>query len=148
MDDSPPVETQRRWIEVVRWLCVLPAAYFASWLFGSAVVFLFSLVGAELRGSGYPAFLFPLLQTLPSGIAFTLVGALVAPSRQTATATLLATLFIPMSLVIHILGQSNPGLTNYMHAIGGSLGAVSGVAVVLYLGVRARKRTTVATADR
>lgn len=133
MDDSQPLQRhKRRWINVLRWLCVLPAAYFASWLFGGAVVFLLSSLGIEVRGSGYPAFVFPLLQTFPAGVAFTMVGAFVAPRKRTATATTLAALFIPMSLVIHIIGQSSPGLTNYMHATGGSLGALIGAAATLH----------------
>ena len=133
MDDSQPSQRyERRWINVLRWLCVLPAAYFASWLFGGVVVFLLSSLGIELRGSGYPAFVFPLVQTFPNGVVFTMAGALVAPGRRTATATTLAALFIPMSLVIHIIGQSSPGLTNYMHAIGGSLGALIGAAATLH----------------
>jgi hypothetical protein len=128
MDNSPPVETQRRWTDPLRWACVLPAAYLASWLFGGIIVFLLSSLGVNLRGGAYPAFLFPLLQYLPSGIAFTFVGALVAPSRRIATATVLAAMCILISLMTHIFWQSNPGLTNYMHAMGESLGAVTGVA--------------------
>ena len=133
MDDSQPLQrNERRWINALRWLCVLPAAYLASWLFGGVVVFLLSSLGIELRGSGYPAFVFPLLQTLPAGIAFTMVGAIVAPSRRTATATTLAALYILISLVIHIIGQPTLGLANYMHAMGGSLGALIGAAATLH----------------
>jgi hypothetical protein len=130
MTDSPPVEGNRRWFEVMRWLCVLPVAYFASWLFRGIVVFLLASLGVELRGTEYPAFLFPLLQTLPSGCAFTFLGALTAPRRRPTAAMVLAAFWILMSLVIHIIGQSSPGLTNYMHATGESLGAVIGVVII------------------
>lgn len=115
---------------VVRWICALPAAYFAKWLCGGIGGFLLSSAGIEIRGTGYPAFLFPLLQTLPVGVAFTLVGAFVAPDGKTVTATVLTGFLILMSVTIHVFGQSNPGLTNYMHVTGESLGAIIGVVVV------------------
>ena len=57
MNDSKPIESKQRWIEVVRWLAVLPTVYLASWVFGGVFAFLPSLVGIELRGPGYPEFL-------------------------------------------------------------------------------------------
>ena len=61
---------------------------------------------------------------------------IVAPSNRTATATVLAAMCILMSLTIHVFGQSNPGLTNYMHAFGESLGAVIGVAATFRISAR------------
>jgi hypothetical protein len=141
MNDSKPIESKRRRIEVLRWVAVLPTACFASWVFGGAMGFLLSLLRVELRGPGYPEFLFPLQQLLPSGTAFALVGALVAPRLRLVTAAALAAFCILMSVQIHIVGQSNPGLTNYMHSTGESLGAVIGVVVVVYLVRRSRQRT-------
>lgn len=102
----------------------------AGWFVSRFAFTVITNVGFDLRGPGFPAFLFPLLQLLPNGIAFTAVGALVAPSRRMATATTLAVLCVVMSLVIHVLLPSNVGLTNYMHFLGASLGAILGIAVV------------------
>ena len=140
MNHPNRTDTKRRWVGVLRWVAVLPTAYFASWVLGGVVGLLLSLIGTELRGPGYPEFLFPLQQLLPGGIAFTLVGALMAPRLRVATAMSLAALCILMSVQIHIVGQSNPGLTNYMHSAGQSLGAVVGVGAVVYLARRSRQR--------
>ena len=105
MNDSKPTETKRRWIGVLRWFGMLPAAFFASWFFGGVLSFPLSLVGTDLRGSGYSDFLFPLQQLLPSGVAFTLAGALVAPRLRVATAMSLAALCVLMSVQIHIVGS-------------------------------------------
>lgn len=139
MTGSP--EKSRRWSELLRWLVVLPAAIIGWWLSGGALAVLPSLVGIDLRGSGYPKFLFPLLFYLSSGVVFTLVGGLIAPAKRPVTATGLAVLLILLSIQIHILGQPNPGLTNYMHCTGEALGAAIGVAVIGWLGVRKRKNS-------
>lgn len=123
--------------KLLRWLGVLPAGVIAGWFFAGSVDFLISLVGVELRNSAFPAFVFPLVQLLPSGMAFTVAGALTAPNRRTTTASILAALCILMALQIHVLGQSNPGLTNYMHSAGQSLGALIGIGVTEYLVRRA-----------
>ena len=119
-----------RFVTASRWLAVLPAAFVASRLVSGLVFALMTSIGIDLRGPDYPAFLFPLLQLLPNGFAFTAVGALVAPTRRSTTATTLAVLYALMSHLIHIVLPSNPGLTNYMHFTGASLGAVIGIAVV------------------
>jgi hypothetical protein len=120
-------------ITTVRWLAVLPVAFVAGWFVSRVAFAVMTNTGLDLRGPGYPAFLFPLLQLFPNGIAFTAVGALVAPSRRMTTATTLAVLCILMSLLIHVLLPSNVGLTNHMHFLGASLGAVIGIAVVFKL---------------
>ena len=138
MADSQP--KPHRWTEVLRWLAVLPAAMIAWWISGGVLSFLPSLVGLDLRGTVYPTFLFPLLFYLGSGVAFTLVGGLIAPAKRIATSMTLAILCILMSVQVHIMGQSNPGLTNYMHSTGEALGAVIGVGV-LYRVRRSRQQT-------
>lgn len=122
---SPMNET--RSITVVRWLAVLPGAFIASWLVSRIVFSLMSTIGLDL--SGRLSFLFPLLQMLPNGFAFTVVGVLVSPSRRLALATTLAAFYVGLSLVIHVIVPPNPGLTNYMHLAGASLGAIAGIAL-------------------
>ena len=78
--DYKPRRRDSTGIEILRWIGALPAALLASWLLRGAGPFLFSLGGMlDLRGPPYPTFLFPLLFLLPSGAAFTFVGASLAP---------------------------------------------------------------------
>lgn len=84
-----------------------------------------------LRGPGYPAFLFPLLQYLPSGVALVFVGATVAPSRKVPTSIALTALWMPSMWIVHVFGQTSPGLTNCMHATGDSIGLLVGVALII-----------------
>ena len=130
MSDTPSAVAEpispRTPLNSLRWLAILPASLLASWL-GRSVGGLFLF----LRNPGYPEYLFPLMFLLPSGLAFTFVGAFVAPGYRLAIAICLTALCIIQSLCIHILMQEHPGLTNYMHTIGESLGAMLGVAVLV-----------------
>lgn len=129
---------------VLRWLSVLPAAVVASWLVRGSAPFLLSFGGAiDLRGAAYPEFLFPLLYYMPCGAAFTFVGAMTAPGNRRTTAAVLAAACIILSLMQHVLMHPNPGLTNYMDSTGESIGALLGVAAVLYLVRRARMKDVV-----
>lgn len=98
----------------------------AAWVFSGVVIPFLSFVGIDLRSPVYPAFVFPILQVIPRGIAFAYIGAITAPRGRTATAVLLVVLRSVLSLQVHILGHSNTRLTNYVHFIGASLGAVLG----------------------
>ena len=122
MNESKP-ESERRWIELLRWIGVVPAAMFAGWLFAGSAVFLISLVGIDLRGPGYPAFLVPLLQLLPSGVASTVVGALTAPRMRLPTASILAALAYsggPFPLASNGLGDLFVFLFFGLVAVGGT----------------------------
>lgn len=123
----------------LRWLFVLPAAFLASWLVHGVGDFLLSGLGLDLRTPGYPKFLFPLQQLFPSGIAFVLAGAWVAPSRRRVAVITLVILGISSSWLIHVIAQSAPGLTNFMHATGESFGLVFGAAVAWHLDRRSFK---------
>ncbi len=138
MQSSSP-ENRLTSVEFVRWLFVLPAAFVASWLVHGISDFLLSTAGLDLRGSGYPEFLFPLQQLLPSGVVFVLAGVLLAPSRRRAAVIALVVLGISSSWSVHVVTQSAPGLTNFMHATGDSLGLCIGATVVWYLDRRRRQ---------
>lgn len=127
-----------RSIGVLRWLGVVPCAFFCSWLcqsIGHGLLMAF-------RGPGYPEFFAPLLQYVPSGIALTVVGATVAPRRRIEVAVILALVFGGYaSWKVHVLMQLTPGLANYMHATGESLGDVIGVALVVHRVARTKDQT-------
>lgn len=59
------------------------------------------------------------------------VGAMIAPSWKVVTSIGLAVLLLPLMWVVHVFGQSSPGLTNYMHATGDSIGLLVGVALII-----------------
>ena len=113
-------------LDLLRWQGVLPCAYLAHWLLQGLGFAMFSF----LRGPAYPEFLFPLLQYFPSGVAMVFVGATVAPSRKVPTSIGLTVLWMPSMWIIHVFGQASPGLTNYMHATGDSIGLLVGVALI------------------
>lgn len=119
------------WITVARWLCFLPAGFLASWLFGGVLTFLLLALGVELRSAYYPVFLFPLLQTLPSGLAFTLVGSQIAPRPRILTASILALICAAISLWIHVISQPAPGVVNVAHAAGDAAGGLLGIGLRL-----------------
>jgi len=51
MHDSEPDQNQRRRTEVLRWFCVLPVAFLASWLLGGTGVLFLSQIGLDRQGS-------------------------------------------------------------------------------------------------
>ncbi len=130
---SPAPENRLTSVDFLRWLFVLPAALLASWSIHGAGNVLLSTVGLYLRGPSYPEFLFPLQQLLPSGIVFVLAGTWMAPSRRQVAVIALVVLGLSLSWLIHVITQPAPGLTNFMHATGDSLGLVIGAAVVWHL---------------
>ena len=65
-------------IEVLRWLLVVPAACCASW-FGLSVGYAISYPFGNSPSTISSAYLFPLLQLMPAGVAFTFTGGMVAP---------------------------------------------------------------------
>ena len=141
MSNSQPSDsTERRTsptsFDALRWFLMVPAALLAGWLGRSlGGLFLF------LRSPVYPEFLFPLLMLLPSGMAFTVAGALVAPRYRIAVAIGLTVLCVTQSIGIHILMPSSPGLVNYMHSLGESLGSTLG-AILITFQIRKSKNNT------
>lgn len=120
--------TPRTPLDLLRWLIMIPTSLLAGWLGRSlGGLFLF------LRNPGYPEYLFPLMFLLPSGLVFTVAGAFVAPRYRIAVAIGLTALCMMQSFGIHILMQSTPGLVNYMHSIGESLGSTLGAILTTFL---------------
>lgn len=119
-------EKKRQLFELLRWIGVVPCAWLAGKVAGGLGYGAFRI----FRGPGYPDFLYPLLQYFPGGLALAFVGGMVAPKRRLTVALTLAVLLMSYSWLIHVIGQPSPGLVNYMHATGESLGALIGVALV------------------
>lgn len=119
-------EKKRRLFELARSIGVVPCAWLAGKVAGGLGYGAFRI----FREPGYPDFLYPLLQYFPGGLALTFVGGMVAPKRRLTVAFALAGLLMLYSWLIHVIVQRSPGLVNYMHATGESLGALIGVALV------------------
>ena len=129
-DPQASVHTENRTpLDLFRWLIMVPVSLLAGWLghsLGSLFIF--------LKSPGYPEHIFQLMFLLPSGLAFTVAGAFVAPRHRIAVGFGLTALCMILSLGIHILMRSNPGLVNYLHFIGESVGAMLGaILIALYV---------------
>jgi hypothetical protein len=139
-------------IEVVRWLCVLPAAMLGSFvvqLIVGAVVQIADNSGLGILGDSKIAYSLRLfLFYVPRESVFVIAGAMTAPRHQMATAIVLTVLGICLSLMTHVVGQhlagNHVGLVNYTHFFAESAGAVGGAAYI-FLQDR-RKRPTDVTA--
>lgn len=130
-DESP--RPQRRPIEIVQWIAVLPAAILGGWaahLFCTQIVrFLISTVGLSSE-SAVIGFVFLVLGHLPQKVAFVVAGAEIAPHARRTTAIVLAVVAAIMSLLIHLLVQSRIGSTNFAHFTAEAIGAALGVVIV------------------
>ena len=132
MTTSP--DPPRNWsIELLRWVCVLPAAVLAAFVTKWIVRLVSSVI---IYGWGSPAesdfvhWALVLLHYPTKEFAFIAGGAVMAPRARPATAIVLAAAAILASLAIHLLGQV--GFWNYTHFGLESAGAVLGVAFVIY----------------
>ena len=120
-------------MQIIRWLLFVPASILASKLFAGLGPFLFSLGGLiDLQDPSYPEFLFPFTYLLFSGLAFSVVGAMVTPQHRVWAACGLSLFCIAASWYTHVLTQ-DPTSHHYMISIGETVGAMLGVATVVLL---------------
>lgn len=116
-------------VELLRWLCVLPAAVLADLL----VDFLtgWSLSGAT---AGITAAL--VLHYLPPKAAFVIAGAKMSPGHRVRTAVVLALLGFLSSATKHVVGQhlagNRVGLTNFLHLSAETVGLLVGMAFITW----------------
>jgi hypothetical protein len=127
-------------VEIVRWICVLPAACLASLLprFASALL----LPRPVIQPPGFtptapPSDILVLLRQwlVPplTAIGFVLVGSLVAPRHRRYVAIVLAVLLIAEAFLSHVfvhLGRGKPNVGDFA-AI--ALAALASAALVFYL---------------
>ena len=129
-------------IEIVRWLSVLPAAFFTSRL---PYLFFWLLIPppmAQLPGTPRPPppsdlqrMLVPWLLALLTAPGFVLVGSLVAPRRRRYVAIVLALLFTLHAFLYHILIHL-PGTPHYTYFAAAVLAAAGSAALVFYFNRR------------
>ena len=131
---------KRKRIELLRWIGVLPAAVLgrlAVQMILGGLLRLAITAGWITPGTSELLYYFQLLvYYTPKEAAFVIAGAMMAPRRRLPTAVVLAVLAILLSLMVHILGQSNRGLINYTHFAAETLGAIGGAGCMILLVTR------------
>jgi hypothetical protein len=125
-------------LEILRWICVLPAAVFASQApnFAAAILrppavvqpagFAPAAPPSVFRRALYTAVILPL-----SGAAFVVAGALVAPRFRRFIAIALAVLFAVLALLSHVLVHL-PGTPHYDHFFATALAAAATAGAICY----------------
>jgi hypothetical protein len=100
-----------------------------------AIQFIAGIVGRIAISSwGIPAestlvyYLLLLLRYVPKEAGFVVAGAKTAPPGRLVTAIVLAVVRVLMSLIAHIVRQTNPGVGNYTHFAAESMGSALGLA--------------------
>jgi hypothetical protein len=126
-------------VEVLRWICVLPAAIVISLL---PYLFFWLLIPprmAQLPGTPPPPppselqrMLIPWLVALLTVPGFVLVGSLVAPRHRRYVAVVLAVLVTLHAILYHIVIHL-PGKPHYTHFAASLLAAAGSAALVFYL---------------
>jgi hypothetical protein len=137
-----------RLIEVLWWLCVLPAAvlgHVAAQFVVGAVLQMARDAGWDIIGeSSIANSLIRLLWHLPPNAAFVIAGAKMAPRHQKTTAIVLTLFGLIFSLLTHVISQHffagrRLGFNNYMDLCAESAGALGGAAYIM-LQVRKNRR--------
>jgi hypothetical protein len=136
-----------RLIEVLRWLCVLPAAVLgdiALEFVVEAAVQIARFGGwGNLVDSSSAYSLWMFLYLVPPKSAFVIAGAKMAPRYQRATAIVLTLLGFLFSLMTHVISQQlagrRVGITNYTHLFAESAAALGGAAYIALEDRRSRR---------
>jgi hypothetical protein len=132
------LNTSEKCLELLRWVCVVPAAVLA----GMAPRYLASLLmpPALAQPPGMPPATVPYFQRyyLPylvgfvMAAAFVIVGARTAPRRRVPVAIMLAGLWMLFSFIIHVLPHLGHGPQHYRHFYVAVLSATVAAANIWY----------------
>ena len=139
---EPNNDQASRWQinEVLRWLCVLPAAFLGGMLarFILRIVFQIARFGGwdTVGHSSIAEWFFVFLSYVPGPLAFVVGGAMTSPRYQRTTAVGLAVFGILLSLTIHLVGQylagNHIGPINFFHFSAESAGCFGGATCIFY----------------
>jgi mannose/fructose/N-acetylgalactosamine-specific phosphotransferase system component IIC len=140
-----------RLIEVLRWLCVLPAAVLgdvaAQFVIG-AVAEIARYGGWDNPGDSMSANSARVLLSLPPKSAFVIAGAKMAPRHQGATAIVLTFVGLLFSLMTHVISQRlvgrRLGIANYIDLCAEAAGLLGGATYILLRIWRSRRIETTA----
>lgn len=135
MNSCTDLTRRSKSIETLRWIGVFPAACLGSFAVRQFIGIIgrtITSVGASSPSGDVGYNLLLVLFYAPKEVAFVIAGTVMAPRRRLITAVVLSVIGILLSLVIHILGQANPGTLNYTHFAAESAGIVLGLGLVFY----------------
>jgi hypothetical protein len=135
-------------VEVLRWLCVLPAAVFAdiaAQFALDAAVRIARVYGLDILGESVIAYCLRLLLFYVSPkTALVIAGAKMAPRYQRATAIMLTLAGLLLSLTDHVVSQHlagrRVGITHYTDLLAESAGVLCGAAYILFAVRRNRQK--------
>ena len=139
MKPFPELTVGEKRIEILRWLCVLPAALLGGLVVQftlRAVLQITRSAGLGVQGDSTIGYAITLIfgYVLPKS-AFVIAGAKTAPRHQTATSIALAVVGVALSLMTHVVGQhlagNRVGSVHFIHAVSESAGLLVGAAFIL-----------------
>ena len=141
------LSSREKRMEIVRWLCVLPAAVLADFAVSFVVGTIVRSGGLKIRGESSIAYWFVLVLTYGSPkAAFVAAGAKTAPRRPVAIAVVLTVIGFCLSLMTHVVGQhlagNRVGATNYAHLFAETAGLICGTTCIIYRAGQHRRNTT------
>jgi hypothetical protein len=132
-------------IEVVRWLCVVPAA----WLAGMIPRYVEMLVRppalAQLPGTPRPPvsdlqrIYLPHMMAMVMAAAFVIVGAKIAPRWRLRVASVLAALWLVFSYMLHVWPHTSLELRYLTRFIVSTVAALAAVVYIWYSASRKRR---------
>jgi hypothetical protein len=125
-------------VEVLRWLCVLPAA----WLASMTPRYIYMLVRPPMMAqppgtppppvSEFQRFYLPHLFGLVMAAAYVIVGAKIAPRWRLRVAAILAVTWMVFSYLIHVRSHHSFELRYWTHFIVASMGVFGANAYIAY----------------
>jgi len=131
MNTFRQLSAREKWIEMVRWLCVVPVMAVANSLAKPGGEGLLSVAAYGWgRDSEFGFWMRIGLYALRSVLVL-VVGALVVPRKRVTATFVLMVAWMLSSLLTHVLVQPHPGRTNYLHWAAESLGAVLAFVLVV-----------------
>jgi hypothetical protein len=136
----------KRAVELVRWIVVLPAALLAVVALGMIARVLMPPALAQPPGSpaipvsDFQRFVLPRVFGVLMAAAFVIAGALTAPRRRFATASVLAALWIFYCFNIHVLLHLGRGALHYTDFMIAVVAAACGAACIFYFEKSLRRR--------
>jgi hypothetical protein len=138
MKSFAELTAKQKWIEVLRWFCILPAAVLAGMV--PRLVYRLLVPPQMVQPPGVPPirisdfqrFYLPYIMGAIMAAAFVIVGARVAPRGRVAVATVLAVLWIIYWYMEHVLPHDSHDLRYYRYFFVATIAAAAAVASVAY----------------
>ncbi|MBI2826112.1 MAG: hypothetical protein HYX69_15645 [Planctomycetia bacterium] len=143
MSTFSELTNREKTVELVRWMCVLPAVAVGGLAaqYASGVLYRLAVQGWGAAAESNVTLSLQVVLRLLVETAAILAGAWVAPRNRLATALVLAVGGAILALFTHVLSQSHRGATNYLHFAAEAGGAAVAVACIYYAQKRRQRQT-------